>query len=260
MSPVGLVTAARITLRRHLFTLKLGVFIAVPALVSVIPYATQNPTVTRLFTLVYAAALVGMAAVMLHAAPAAVRTVRLPKGTLWQALPAEYSALATQMGVERRVSRLGVVPNWTNAVVTRRGELLMGRPLLDALPWDDARGVLAHEFAHLRQSRSLRDVAAIAVLLVLSWSAFASLSSFSLAFWLPAAVGITVVSTTAIFHLRELGADRIAARVVGPETVTRALEALHSLTVDDGPSFTHPSTSRRIAELRGRRGRAASQL
>lgn len=121
--------------------------------------------------------------------------------------------------------------------------------LLKTLSWDEIRGVLAHELAHVRNRDILTGSVAAAVATAISYAANMVLWSglmggnrrdnnngnpiIVLAFAMLAPIAASLIQM-AISRSREFEADRTAARLINDgEPLARALEKLHgySLTV-----------------------------
>lgn len=114
--------------------------------------------------------------------------------------------------------------------------------LLQALSWDEIRGVLAHELAHVRNRDiligSVAATIAMAISLLAQFAYFAGIFgsrddeegnnpfvAIAFAIFAPMAAGLIQM---AISRSREYEADRTAARLIGDgEPLARALEKLH---------------------------------
>ena len=113
-------------------------------------------------------------------------------------------------------------------------------------------GVMAHEMAHLagRHHRwmALNCVVSLCAVLVL----VTLIGEGSWPIWLGVACTVLPVSIPVLARHQEYDADRRAARIVGTDTMTFALEFVADETVRKNESDTHPSIEKRLAKLRGK--------
>lgn len=147
--------------------------------------------------------------------------------------------------------------------------------LTQALTWDEIRGVLAHELAHIRNRDILTGSVAAAIATAISFAANMAMwgammgggrnredggnpiAALALAILAPTAAGLIQM---AISRSREFEADRTAARMIGDgEPLARALEKLHAYSVRI-PSNVPPAQASNyiINPLAGQRDRMAN--
>lgn len=134
--------------------------------------------------------------------------------------------------------------------------------LLEMLSWDEIRGVLAHELAHIKNRDILTGSVAAAIATTISYAANMVLWSGALggrrrdnndgnpivaiafALLAPMAAGILQM---AISRSREFEADRSAARLLGNgEPLARALEKLHGTSLAVPSNVAPPQASHYI--------------
>lgn len=174
-------------------------------------------------------------------------------------LPQYYAIMRelTQLA-EMPMPRLYVSPEQQpNAFATGRNPehaaVCVTEGLLRALSWDEIRGVLAHELAHIRNRDILIGSVAAAIAMFITFAARMAMwggmmggrgrggnvfGSLALAFLAPVAAGLIKM---AISRSREYEADRTAARLLGDgEPLARALEKLHGYSVQV-PSNVEPA-------------------
>ena len=110
--------------------------------------------------------------------------------------------------------------------------LVVGLPLLESLPADECRAILAHELAHLsrRHGRGLRWI----VRLTVAWTTLARTLEFSRSWTRPLFLPFFrwyaprfECHAQALSRRTEYESDRLAAEAVGPELVARALLRVH---------------------------------
>lgn len=145
--------------------------------------------------------------------------------------------------------------------------------LLDAMSWDEVRGVLAHELAHIRNRDILIGSVAAAIGMGITFAARMAMwgAMFSggnnrnrnpigeLAFAILAPVAAAVIQA-AVSRSREFQADESAAKLIGTgEPLARALEKLdsyaHQIPVDIDPNQASAYIINPLsAQARGRGG------
>lgn len=144
--------------------------------------------------------------------------------------------------------------------------------LLDAMSWDEVRGVLAHELAHIRNRDILIGSVAAAIGMAITFAArFAMLGAMfgggnrdrnpigELAFAVLAPIAAMMIQA-AVSRSREFQADESAAKLIGSgEPLARALEKLdayaHRIPVNVDPNqASHYIINPLSAQARGRGG------
>ncbi|GIU84367.1 MAG: protease [Acidimicrobiales bacterium] len=200
--------------------------------------------------------------------------------------------LARRAGIP--TPRLYVAPDpQPNAFATgrspRHAAVAVTAGILEALTWDELRGVLAHELAHVRNRDVLLSSVAAAVALAITfvarmamWGAMLGgndrdrnpLATLAMVILAPLAA---MILQMALSRSREFEADRTGARLIGDgEPLARALEKLEayasqvpsaSATPETAQAYivnplkanrvdfkelfsTHPSTAERVRRLR----------
>lgn len=220
-----------------------------------------------------------------------------------RAVPATESQMPEYFAVMRELTQLAEMPmpalyvtpdQQPNAFATGRNPnnaaVAVTQGLVQALSWDEIRGVLAHELAHVRNRDILIGSVAAAIAMGITfvarmamWGAMFGggrsdddnnpIALLATALLAPIAAGLLQM---AISRSREFGADRSAARLIGTgEPLARALEKLEAYSqrvpMDVNPAQasayivnpltgnktqfanlfrTHPSTADRIGRLR----------
>lgn len=161
-------------------------------------------------------------------------------------------ALGSRMGVTfGKTDCVKVVDAWCNAAVGANGTIYLGRTIVEQFDGDSLCGVLAHELAHKRARHPDRM---LFMLLLLSLPAAGVVFMMGLPGCVTALVVFAVVGLAVPISSwpLEYRADEIAASYVGVESVISALERLakeNNLKIDRD-TYTHPSISKRIANLR----------
>lgn len=165
-------------------------------------------------------------------------------------VPQWVLALADQFGVPRP-KEMRVKPGCEiNAAV--RGNIIYVTEGLYACMWTRiAKGIMAHEIAHLAQRKGTGMVdmmmLSLAVLPILIVGLVVDTS------W-PVLVGATFTILPVILPLRsrhlEYDADRRAAEMVGSDTMEHALEVFVDRRSWDQEGDTHPSIRKRLVRLR----------
>lgn len=220
-----------------------------------------------------------------------------------RAVPANEAQMPEYFAVMRELTQLADMPmpalyvtpdHQPNAFATGRNPnhaaVAVTQGLVQALSWDEIRGVLAHELAHVRNRDILIGSVAAAIAMGITfiarmamWGAMFGggrndddnnpIALLATAMLAPIAAGLLQM---AISRSREFGADRSAARLIGTgEPLARALEKLEAYSqrvpMDVNPAQasayivnpltgnkaqfanlfrTHPVTADRIARLR----------
>lgn len=146
--------------------------------------------------------------------------------------------------------------------------------LMQALSWDEIRGVLAHELAHVKSRDILTGSVAAAIATAISYAANMAIWSgafggrrrdnndgnpivlLAFAMLAPMAAGLIQM---AISRSREFEADRDAARLLGEgESLARALEKLHGYSLQIQSSVAPPQASHYIINPLANRNLAAN--
>jgi heat shock protein HtpX len=131
--------------------------------------------------------------------------------------------------------------------------------LLDAMSWDEVRGVLAHELAHIRNRDILTGSVAATIATTISYAANMAMWGaiggrrrddgnpiIMLAFAILAPIAASLIQM-AISRSREFEADRSAARLLNDgEPLARALEKLHGFSQRIPSSVPPPQASHYI--------------
>ncbi|MDE0804563.1 MAG: zinc metalloprotease HtpX [Acidimicrobiales bacterium] len=220
-----------------------------------------------------------------------------------RAVPATEAQMPEYFAVMRELTQLADMPmpalyvtpdHQPNAFATGRNPnnaaVAVTQGLVHALSWDEIRGVLAHELAHVRNRDILIGSVAAAIAMGITfvarmamWGAMFGggrndddnnpIALLATAMLAPLAAGLLQM---AISRSREFGADRSAARLIGTgEPLARALEKLEAYSqrvpMDVNPAQasayivnpltgnkaqfanlfrTHPATADRISRLR----------
>lgn len=164
----------------------------------------------------------------------------------------ELVALGKRMGMAfGRRDSVRVVDAWCNAAVAANGTIYLGRTIVEEFDGDSLCGVLAHELAHKKEHHHdkmlfmlmLLSIPAVGLMLTMELpGCITAMAVFAIG-------GIVLPASTWPFEYR---ADEIAATYVGTESVIAALERLakeNNMEIDRD-TYTHPSISRRIANLR----------
>ncbi|MDW3219952.1 MAG: zinc metalloprotease HtpX [Acidimicrobiales bacterium] len=184
--------------------------------------------------------------------------------------------LTTQAGMP--MPKLYVSPNpQPNAFATGRNPnnaaVAVTVGLLDAMSWDEVRGVLAHELAHIRNRDILIGSVAAAIGMAITFAARIAMwgAMFSgrggrdrnpigeLAFAILAPIAAMLIQA-AVSRSREFQADESAAKLIGTgEPLARALEKLdayaHQIPVNIDPNqASHYIINPLSAQARGRGG------
>ncbi len=172
----------------------------------------------------------------------------------------EYHSIMRDLSVRAQIPmpRLYVAPNaQPNAFATGRNPanaaVCINEGIINALTWDELRGVLAHELAHVKNRDILTGSVAAAIGTAISFVAnmamffggggddedrpnpVAALAMMMLA---PMAAGVIQM---AVSRSREFEADRAAARMIGDgEPLARALEKI-SIGVERRPVMVNPN-------------------
>lgn len=190
----------------------------------------------------------------------AIRAARAVEATEHQH-PRYYQVMRelTQLA-DMPMPRLYISPEMQpNAFATGRGPnhaaVAVTEGLLQALTWDEIRGVLAHELAHIKNRDIL--IGSVAATIASTISFVANMAMWgamfgggrddddnnpiaALAFALLAPIAASLIQM-AISRSREYQADRTAARLIGDgEPLARALEKLHGYSVRV-PSHVQPA-------------------
>ncbi len=144
----------------------------------------------------------------------------------------------------------------------RNAAICVTEGLLRTLSWDEIRGVLAHELAHVGNRDILTGSVAAAIATTISYAANMAMWSgafggrrreqnngnpiilLAFAFLAPMAAGLI---QTAISRSREFEADRTAARMLNDgEPLARALEKLHGYSLQIASDIPPPQASHYI--------------
>ena len=150
-----------------------------------------------------------------------------------------------------------------NAFATGRGPkhaaVCVTEGLLKTLSWDEVRGVLAHELAHIRNRDILTGSVAATIATTISFAANMAMWGgmgrrrnedgnpiIMLAFAILAPLAASLIQM-AISRSREFEADRSAARMLGDgEPLASALEKLHGFSLQIPSSVPPPQASHYI--------------
>ena len=127
-----------------------------------------------------------------------------------------------------------------------------------------AKGVMAHEMAHLARKHGRQRSIAFWVLAVAVFLFSGTvLADFSVTFVILVMLSIALTAwplvSTRVRHHQEYDADRQAAKIVGPETMVHTLKSIADRNLWKVDSYTHPSIERRLGKLE-REGNRNHQL
>lgn len=197
----------------------------------------------------------------------AIRSARAVEVTEAQ-LPQYYAIMRelTQLA-DMPMPKLYVSPEQQpNAFATGRNPhhaaVCVTEGLLRMLPWEEIRGVLAHELAHVRNRDILTGSVAAAIATTISYAANMAIWSGAfggrrrdnnngnpivvLAFAILAPIAAGLIQA-AISRSREFEADRSAARLIGDgDPLARALEKLHGASLQIVSDVPPPQASHYI--------------
>ena len=143
-----------------------------------------------------------------------------------------------------------MAPQWVNAGATINGRVILGQTVAEGFDREARRGILAHEFAHLKANHPMKS----AVVLILTFVPVLFVISF---LQLPGLVNLLLVFSIyglilPIVSWRfEYEADAIAATFVGSQPVIKGLGKLAEAKNADvrRDTYSHPSISNRISRL-----------
>jgi Zn-dependent protease with chaperone function len=160
-----------------------------------------------------------------------------------QPVPFEVIELAKKMGV--RIKDFRIAEGMMNAYTTGE-KVVIGSQLVEILEKDELLAVIAHEFAHIKESHLPLRLGAFIVVLFLGFMSFSNLPTSMAEYALLAYITIVLIPVN---HWIEHRADRLAGEMVGCEPLKSALLKM-STDCDIGePTESHPSIRQRVKML-----------
>ena len=175
---------------------------------------------------------------------------------------AHYRDVQVPQVAKDAADKLGITPPKNTKVMPNLGFnakvntqfLFVTEGLLSALWTPMAKGIMAHEMAHLARKHERQRTIVFCTLGVVVFLFIGTvLAEFSASFVLLAMLlmGMTVwpVVWTKVRHHQEFDADRQAAKIVGVNTMTHTLRSIEDRSLWEMDSDTHPSTRKRLSRL-----------
>ena len=132
--------------------------------------------------------------------------------------------------------------------------LFVTEGLWSALWTQTAKGVMAHEMAHLARKhgrqRSIAFWVLVATVFLFTGTVLEAFpANFVILVMLSIALTTWPVFWTRVRHHQEYDADKQAAKIVGVETLAHTLKSIADRTLWKVDTYTHPSIERRLAKL-----------